>query len=138
MTWNLRYDSQPDHIPVSETLLRLPTSVPPDEEVPYYADFSENPWSTRRIAVAREVDFHQPDIIGFQEALKRQVDDLATLLGDEFAHIGVGRDDGKAGGEYEAIFYRRSALTLLEWDTFWYVFLQMHIYTRCPTRGGSG
>lgn len=93
--------------------------------MPYYADFSENPWSTRRIAVAREVAFHRPDLIGFQEALKRQVDDLATLLGDEFAHIGVGRDDGQAHGEYEAIFYRRSALTLLEWDTFWYVFLQM-------------
>lgn len=38
--------------------------------------------------------------------LKRQIDDLAILLGHEFKWIGVGRDDGREDGEYSAIFYR--------------------------------
>lgn len=33
--------------------------------------------------------------------------------------MGVGREDGKAAGEFVAIFYRRSAVTLQECDTFW-------------------
>jgi hypothetical protein len=43
-----------------------------------------------------------------QEAKKRQVDDLQILLGNGWAHVGVGRNDGKAAGEYSAIFYQKS------------------------------
>ena len=45
--------------------------------------------------------------IGLQEVTKRQLDDLQILLGDDFAHIGIGRDDGKEGGEYSPIFYKK-------------------------------
>lgn len=38
--------------------------------------------------------------------LKRQVDDLDLLLGDEYKWIGIGRNDGKEAGEYAAIFYK--------------------------------
>lgn len=44
---------------------------------------------------------------GFQEAVKRQVDDMVELLGPDWDWFGVGRDDGAEGGEYSPIFFRR-------------------------------
>lgn len=41
--------------------------------------------------------------------MKRQVDDLQVLLGDDWGWIGVGRDDGEERGEYSPIFYRKYA-----------------------------
>lgn len=34
-----------------------------------------------------------------------QLKDLAELLGERFANVGVGRDDGKEAGEYSPIFF---------------------------------
>ncbi|TFY62867.1 hypothetical protein EVJ58_g3596 [Rhodofomes roseus] len=56
---------------------------------------------------------------GFQEALVRQVHDLAELLGDDWAWVGVGRDDGKRAGEFCPIFYKKSDLTLDHHESFW-------------------
>jgi hypothetical protein len=117
LSWNLRYDSQPDTIPVSRTLSQLPTCIPADETVRYYCTPREVPWSTRRIAVAQEVAFTIPSIIGVQEALVRQVHDLSQLFGSSYSWIGVGRDDGVAAGEFEAIFWRNESVELVAWDT---------------------
>ena len=35
----------------------------------------------------------------------RQLADLGAM--EEFAHVGVGRDDGKAGGEFSPVFWRK-------------------------------
>ncbi|CCX32985.1 Similar to endonuclease/exonuclease/phosphatase family protein [Ogataea parapolymorpha DL-1]; acc. no. EFW96320 [Pyronema omphalodes CBS 100304] len=120
LTWNLRYDSLPNSIPINSTLSHLPPHLPLDSSIIPYASPLELPWSTRRLAVAREISFNRPDIICFQEALQRQVTDLQELL-PGYEHIGVGRDDGKTKGEYEAIFWRRDRVGLMEgdWDTFW-------------------
>jgi hypothetical protein len=48
-----------------------------------------------------------PDIIGFQEVLHSQLEDLRALLGDAYGWVGVGRDDGHRAGEYSPIFYRK-------------------------------
>jgi len=80
----------------------------------------EQPWSARRVRVTQRLWASRVDLIGFQEALVRQVRDLEELLGSgEFAWVGVGRSDGVSAGEFCPIFYRRTALTLLETDTFW-------------------
>ena len=42
---------------------------------------------------------------------------LATL--DGYDYIGVGRDDGKRGGEYAAIFYKKDHIRLLDNGQFW-------------------
>lgn len=42
-----------------------------------------------------------------QEVLHGQLLDLEALLGPRFAHVGVGRNDGKEQGEYSPIFYDR-------------------------------
>ncbi|KAI5819235.1 plasminogen-binding protein pgbB [Pyronema omphalodes] len=120
LTWNLRYDSLPNSIPVNTSISNLPLHLPADQSLRPYSSAQEQPWSTRRIFITREILFHQPGIICFQEALSRQISDLGELL-PGYEYIGVGRDDGKLSGEYEAIFWRRDMVQLIngDWDTFW-------------------
>ncbi|KAK2027938.1 endonuclease/Exonuclease/phosphatase [Colletotrichum zoysiae] len=59
------------------------------------------------------------NIVGLQEALNNQKDDIQNGLGDGWAHIGVGRDDGKKAGEFNPIFYRTDALKLVYQETKW-------------------
>src|SRR5574341_935321 len=79
---------------------------------------SANAWPHRKDMVASMMRFHRADLTGVQEALKDQMDDLTNLL-PEFGWMGVGRDDGKAAGEYSAIFYLKDRFTVLEQKTFW-------------------
>ncbi|KIY67302.1 DNase I-like protein [Cylindrobasidium torrendii FP15055 ss-10] len=115
-TYNLRYDSQPDAIPVDKSIAAIPDQL---KEQPYYALSGEQPWSQRRLRVAEQLMSENIVIAGFQEALIRQVKDLQVLFGDEWAWVGVGRNDGKTASEFSPIFYKKSELKLLEWDTFW-------------------
>ncbi|KAI5781270.1 plasminogen-binding protein pgbB [Geopyxis carbonaria] len=119
LTWNLRYDSLPDSIPLSTSIASLPAAIPADTSIPYYPSPAEAPWSTRRIGVARTLAATAPDLIAVQEALSRQVADLSALL-PSYTRLGVGRDDGVDAGEFSAIYFRPSpALKLQSWDTFW-------------------
>jgi len=77
-----------------------------------------NAWPHRKDLVASMLHFHRPDVVGLQEALSEQVDDLAARLPD-FAWVGVGREDGARKGEFAAIFYRRARLALRDQGTFW-------------------
>lgn len=91
MTFNIRYDEPRD---------------------------KENAWPNRKEMVASMIRFHQADLVGVQEALERQMSDLERLLPD-YAWVGVGRSDGKAGGEFSAIIYRKARFSRLESSTFW-------------------
>jgi endonuclease/exonuclease/phosphatase family metal-dependent hydrolase len=91
MTFNIRYDNPGDGI---------------------------NAWPNRKDWVGSLIRFHDADVIGVQEALLRQLTDLDARL-PGFARVGVGRADGKTGGEYSAIFYRTDRLALLDSGTFW-------------------
>jgi endonuclease/exonuclease/phosphatase family metal-dependent hydrolase len=57
-------------------------------------------------------------VVGLQEALRHQIDTLASRL-PAYAWIGVGRDDGMDGGEFAPIFYRTDELELIDWTTVW-------------------
>ncbi|KAK7749485.1 hypothetical protein SLS53_000060 [Cytospora paraplurivora] len=57
--------------------------------------------------------------ISFQEALAHQVDDVQTGLGPSWAHIGVGRDDGKAAGEFSPVFYHVETWRCERSKTYW-------------------
>jgi len=77
-----------------------------------------NYWGGRKYLVAEVIGKYNPDIIGMQEAEKRQIDDLENLL-KGYDWFGVGRDDGKDAGEFSAVFYNKSKFEV-EWDsTFW-------------------
>ncbi len=77
----------------------------------------EHPWKARRPIVLDLIRDEQPDIVGLQEALRSQLDDLLTL--DAYRQLGVGRDDGKSGGEHAAILYRRERFAADDTGTFW-------------------
>ena len=77
-----------------------------------------NGWNTRRTYLINLVNFQQPDLLGVQEALKAQMDDMANGLKD-YAYVGVGRNDGGTSGEYSAIFYRKETMVLLDNGDFW-------------------
>ncbi|HET7039624.1 MAG TPA: endonuclease/exonuclease/phosphatase family protein [Gemmatimonadales bacterium] len=78
----------------------------------------DDAWPLRRertIAVIREA---APDILGVQEALRFQLDELAAAF-PAYRELGVGRDDGKTAGEYAAILYRSDRLSADTGGTFW-------------------
>ena len=78
----------------------------------------ENQWDIRKETLASYLLKSSPDIIGMQEVLNNQLADLSNFL-KEYKYVGVGREDGKAKGEYSPIFYRKSKLKVLMSSTFW-------------------
>lgn len=78
----------------------------------------ENSWPYRKDMVAAQILKKGVDIVGVQEALDDQMTALKQRL-KGYAAIGVGRDDGQAGGEYSAIFYNTKKFKLLNGSTFW-------------------
>lgn len=75
-------------------------------------------WRARRGPMARQISFFSPDILGLQEALVPMVADLSVALPD-YAHYGVGRDDGDKAGETTTIFYRSARFERLLAQTRW-------------------
>lgn len=77
-----------------------------------------NSWPLRRHLTFRVISDFAPVVLGVQEALRFQLDELGREL-NHYGEIGVGRDDGVAAGEYSAILYDRRRLEVLEQGTFW-------------------
>ena len=77
-----------------------------------------NGWKQRCPVVCAQINFQHPDILGTQEVLAEQLDDMKALLTD-YDYIGVGRDDGKRKGEHTVIFYDRKTIRLLQQGHFW-------------------
>lgn len=83
------------------------------------ASDGEDAWPHRRAQLLRVVADHDPAVLGLQEALKFQVDEIRDVMDEPGALVGVGRDDGVEAGEYSAILYDRGRLSLLDQGTFW-------------------
>jgi|JI8StandDraft_2_1071088.scaffolds.fasta_scaffold24963_3 endonuclease/exonuclease/phosphatase family metal-dependent hydrolase len=81
-------------------------------------DDGVNQWPKRMDKVVALITKYNPDIIGVQEALHHQIEDLLKKLPD-YSYCGVGRDDGKEKGEYSAILFRNSRFGLLYSRTQW-------------------
>lgn len=82
------------------------------------ASDSQNAWSFRKEKVCSQILFEGAQLIGVQEALHNQLEDmLAGLPG--YAYTGGGRDDGKNKGEASAIFYDTVRFRLMAGSTFW-------------------
>ena len=79
---------------------------------------SINAWPNRKYHVTDLLRFHEADIIGVQEALYDQVTDISLQL-PGFDQVGVGRDDGRARGEYSPIFYDSRKYQLKDHGWFW-------------------
>jgi endonuclease/exonuclease/phosphatase family metal-dependent hydrolase len=77
----------------------------------------DNAWPNRKEMVCDVLRKYDPDIVGLQEALRFQIDDIRAAL-PHYEEIGVGRD-GKTAGEYSAILYRKGRLDVNDSGTFW-------------------
>jgi endonuclease/exonuclease/phosphatase family metal-dependent hydrolase len=77
-----------------------------------------NHWSKRKFLVAQVIRAAKADVVGLQEAELFQVKDLAVLLRD-FDWVGVGRDDGHAQGEMNAVLVRRARFAIAAQQTLW-------------------
>jgi len=76
----------------------------------------EPPWEVRRKMQVNIIRKYSPDIIGTQEGLKEQVDDLMDRL-PEYVVIGEGRKAGD-DDEHMAIFFKRDKFRLREMGSF--------------------
>jgi len=92
MTFNVRYGTAPD---------------------------GEDAWPLRRALALRVIREAQPAVLGLQEALRFQLDEIERAFDSTYAEVGVGRDDGAEAGEYAAILYDRQRLSLLAKGWFW-------------------
>jgi endonuclease/exonuclease/phosphatase family metal-dependent hydrolase len=79
---------------------------------------SLNAWPYRKDKLATVILYHDVTILGVQEALPDQMEDLRQRL-PNYKSIGVGREDGINKGEFSAIFYDTAKLQLLQSATFW-------------------
>ena len=81
----------------------------------------ENAWPNRKEMVGKWIESESPDVIGLQEALRHQINDIKKVA-TAYSEYGVGRDDGKSRGEHCTILYLKKRFTLDKKDcgTFWF------------------
>lgn len=91
MTWNIRLNVQSD---------------------------GENRWDKRKDKVAALMHYYEADFIGAQEVMLDQLVYLRTAL-PHYGSVGVGRDDGKDGGEFSCILFNQTKYKVLLQGTFW-------------------
>lgn len=83
------------------------------------ANDGEDRWELRRPRTLAVIQKHAPTVVGLQEALSFQVDEIQKAM-PYYAAVGVGREDGKAKGEHSTILYDTRRLVALRSDTFWF------------------
>ncbi len=83
-------------------------------------DTGPRDWSQRKGLLTDYLLHSKASIIGLQEVKHNQLVDVDLALTDH-AHVGAGREDGKAAGEYCPIFYHQKIWKLdpEEHGTFW-------------------
>ena len=79
----------------------------------------DNAWERRRAMVFDVIRNQDADLVGLQEALDFQIEEILAAA-PSYASIGVGRDDGAARGELSAILFRKNRYRIAESGTFWF------------------
>ena len=83
------------------------------------ANDGDNRWPLRKDFLVDVIKEHNADVIGLQEALDFQIDEIVAAI-PAYAVVGVGRDDGARKGEYAAILFRRDRFQVADAGTFWF------------------
>ena len=83
------------------------------------ANDGNNSWEFRRSVFYNHVNQLDLDIMGIQEGLHWQLQEMKYGLNSKYDYVGVGRDDGNKLGEYCAIWYHTEKYTILQHGTFW-------------------
>ena len=82
------------------------------------APWRRHGWSIRKDAIRAALAGTMPDILCVQEALDAQAREIAGMLPGHH-RVGVGRDDGRSGGEHCAIYFDGGRFEELGSGTFW-------------------
>lgn len=81
-----------------------------------------NFWDNRKDIVKSVIQYHEADVVGLQEAMRSQLDDLSNML-PGYVWFGVCRTDGfttpDPDNEFSAILYNEQRLERLDGATFW-------------------
>ena len=91
MTFNIRYDNPRDSI---------------------------NAWPNRVGIVCELLKKEKPDLLGLQEALWYQYEEIDSAISG-YSSVAKGRDDGKKKGEMNPVFYNVNRFNLVRDNTFW-------------------
>ena len=78
-----------------------------------------NHWSERREILFDVIRERDADLIGLQEALGFQIDEIVAAA-PGYAVIGVGRDDAAKAGEFSAILFKKDRFRVADAGTFWF------------------
>ncbi|MFI2239936.1 endonuclease/exonuclease/phosphatase family protein [Streptomyces chrestomyceticus] len=84
----------------------------------YASDQRPNSWPERRPVMRELLHRATPHLLGTQEGLYHQLQDIAEDLGDDYAWLGTGRGGGSRD-EFATLFYDIRRLTPVEYDHFW-------------------
>ena len=76
-------------------------------------------WKNRKENVVEILKNNAADIIGLQEALYSQTQDIQQAL-PQYSNYAIGRNNGKQKGESCAIFFKKDRLQLIDSGTFWF------------------
>jgi endonuclease/exonuclease/phosphatase family metal-dependent hydrolase len=79
----------------------------------------ENHWSKRREIFFRTIECFNPDLLGLQEVISDQADELRSHFAGTHTFVGVGRDDGQRKGEFAAILFRTDRFELIDQGHIW-------------------
>ncbi|MBK7871628.1 MAG: endonuclease/exonuclease/phosphatase family protein [Saprospiraceae bacterium] len=103
--------AQPEALNIMTFNIRLATT-----------DDGYNYWKNRTELVRSMIQYHEAEIVGLQEAMKVQLDDLAKMLPD-YEWFGLCRTDGTTNpnpdNEFSAILYKKDRFERLDGATFW-------------------
>ena len=77
-----------------------------------------NATDERMQSALKMIKTYMPDTLGVQEASVKWMNFLKANLSDNYACVGVGRDEG-GEGEHSAIFYAKDKFTLIDSGTKW-------------------
>ena len=82
------------------------------------ASDGDNAWPHRRAALTSLIAYYAPDLVGMQEVLSPQKQEVeADLPG--YVFVGAARDDGRDKGEFSPLGFRRDRFALVASGTFW-------------------
>ena len=79
----------------------------------------DNHWSARREMLFDVIRERDADLVGLQEALAFQIDEIQAAV-PGYAVVGVGRDDGGRAGELSAILFKVGRFRVADAGTFWF------------------
>ena len=100
-------DRAPDRLRAMTFNIRLDT-----------ASDGANAWPYRQDIVGQTIVYYEPDVIGFQEVLLNQKQDLEAAL-PTYRFAGVARDDGRTKGEFSLLAWKPARFDAVDSGTFW-------------------